>query len=44
VIIPFGVKYLAGDTTIAMIASLIVFGTIALLLNRQAFKLELSNK
>jgi hypothetical protein len=44
VIIPFSVKYLAGDTTIAMIASLIVFGTIALLLNRQAFKLELSNK
>lgn len=44
VIIPFSVKYLAGDTTLAMITSLIVFGTIALLLNRRAFKLELSNK
>lgn len=43
VLIPLGIKYFAGDTTIAMVTSLIFFGTIALLLNRRAFSLELSN-
>lgn len=44
VLIPYGVKYFVGDTTITMIASLIVFGIIALITNMKSFKLELSDK
>jgi len=43
-LIPFIIRYLAGDTRISMIASLIVFGALALLLNRNAFKIELKHK
>jgi len=44
VLIPYGVKYFAGDTTITMIVSLIVFGIIALITNMKSFRLELSDK
>jgi hypothetical protein len=43
-LIPFIIRYLAGDTRITMIVSLIVFGALALLLNRNAFKIELKHK
>ena len=43
-LIPFIIRYFGGDTRIAMTVSLIVFGVLALLLNRNAFKIELKHK
>jgi hypothetical protein len=39
--LPLIIKYFAGDTRITMIVSLIIFGALALIINRNDFKIEL---
>ena len=44
VLIPYIIRYFAGDTRITMIVSLIIFGTAALFIHRKEFKIDLKEQ